>query len=245
MSSSQDAIEEAQRRLAELTALVDNRKAASAAKPWAGNLLDVVQKYAELTIDNGTNHETVRFRAWGNFNSPLNQRKIFQMPDIFFVDAGSGWNAIPVAKIKVYYSKDDAGKDDPGGKRSYGFSINDGVLGGVCRRGDRGRVARRLGVDSPDHPAVTAYLRQAVYAAHLCFLALTGTDLATSEYTNLFGKKCQPSDRYTIQKVNHCVRCARKLTAPSSIDAAFGPECQKIVFGSTETYNTRILGGKR
>ena len=249
VDTAADALVEAQRRLEQLELLVDERANRSAAKPWNGRLLDVVQKHVELTIDNGTLHETVRFRAWGQRIRGVNERRIFQRPAFFFVDIGSGWNAIPVAKIHVHYGQDD-NKQDVLTDRTYRFKPNDEITkpDTIAANTLRNRIARRLGVDANDAAGkreILAYVRKSVYAAHLCFLALTGTDLAHDAYTDFLGVHREPSDRYTIQPVTCCVRCTRKLTAPASIDAAFGPDCQKIVFGSAEAYNTRILGGKR
>lgn len=257
--SAVDAFAEAQRRLEQLELLVDERKVRSNAKPWDGSLLDLVQKYVELTIDNGSHHETVRFRAWGNLSDKLNERKTFLKPAFYFVDLGSGWNALNIARVQVYYAKDDNGEEIID-QRTYRFNLNqelvrDSRLHGRVNERMHNVIARKLGVhvDSPmglassdeAMAAVLRYTRSGAYAAHLCFLALTGTDLEQDAYTDVLGVHRQPSSKYTIQPVTRCVRCARKLTAPASIDAAFGPDCQRIVFGSTEAYNTRVLGGKR
>lgn len=68
-----------------------------------------------------------------------------------------------------------------------------------------------------------------LYAAHLCFLHLTGTDTSRVAWRDLHGVHRQPTDRYSLRPMSTCLRCGRKLTAPTSIDHALGPECRRQV----------------
>lgn len=212
-----DALAQLQLHIEKLEQRLSQEEQRSDAKPWDGRLLDVVQKRVELTIDNGSSHQTVSFRAWSRKRAP---RGIYEAPEMYWVDCAlPGVNrGVPVGVVRVYYNDDQS-------QRDYRFE------------------PKQLS-DLPQwmHQYPLAEMQ---YAAHLCYLALTGVDLAGDEYTDLMGVKRQPSDRYTIQPVERCMRCFRKLTAPSSIEAAFGPECQKIVFGNADGYHTRVLGGKR
>jgi len=212
-----DALTQLQLHIEKLEAAVQEQEQRSDAKPWDGRLLDVVQKRVELTIDNGTTHQTVSFRAWSRRRAP---RGIYETPEMYWVDCAlPGVNrGVHIGTVRVYYNDDQT-------ERDYRFEPKP--------------------LDSLPHWVHQYPVQEMQYAAHLCYLALTGTDLAADEYTDLKGVRRQPSDRYTIQPVERCMRCFRKLTAPSSIEAAFGPECQKMVFGSADNYHTRVLGGKR
>lgn len=75
-------------------------------------------------------------------------------------------------------------------------------------------------------PEVTPAL---LYAAHVCFLHLTGLDTSVHAWRDVRGVHRQPTDRYTLRPMAACLRCGRKLTAPASIDHALGPECRRAV----------------
>lgn len=78
----------------------------------------------------------------------------------------------------------------------------------------------------------------ALYAAHLTFLYLTGIDPSEQVFVDLHGRRREPSDAYSIQPVTACVRCGRKLTAPASIESAYGPECRRLIQAAPQARRT-------
>lgn len=90
-------------------------------------------------------------------------------------------------------------------------------------------------------PRGTPVSPAALYAAHLTFLYLTGIDPAAQVFLDLHGRKRGPCPEYAVQQVNCCVRCGRKLTAPASIEAAYGPECHRLVLDAQRRRHTTPL----
>jgi hypothetical protein len=164
--------------------------------------LDDVMRRVELTIDNGSRHQSTRFTAWrkGCAGKPVGE------PTLYFVDtrgASGLWS--PVAVIRVYYGSD--------GERSYRFEPPKG--------------------DPVSLPAL--------YAAHLTFLYLIGIDPGRQAFVDLQGRRREPCREYVIQPISACLRCGRKLTAPASIETAYGPECQKLVADARQRRHTTAL----
>jgi hypothetical protein len=174
-------------------------------------------KKAELTINNGTYDLTFKIKAWwkdlsttGGLDS-RGRKAAHELPDLFWMDARN-----------------------PGSR--YGYSPV-GIITPEYKPGDIPTWKFQLS-NKPDHIRVTS--PGVIFAAHLCFLRLSGVDIEQQTWTDATGRERQPTSKYEIQAVTSCMCCGRKLVKPSSIDLGFGPVCRKRIaegFG----YDTRVF----
>jgi hypothetical protein len=192
---------------------------------------------AEITINNGNHDVTIRVARW----RPKEKNNLHKKrpPKWFWVDVrdpGTTFGYTPVAVIHCDYENpeeaDRIDEDDSSDESLGSSEVKELVVPFAIPdyrfelRNDSRRTTDRA----------------VIYAAHLVFLRLSGTNLATEPWKDACGIQRDPTDRYEFQAVTSCMRCGRKLVKPSSIGDGFGPICAGIL---RTKYDTKTLKWKR
>lgn len=187
-----------------------------------GKHLAFARRTLEITVDNDDAHTTVRFKPWHEKvldarGRPQNVGLQF-LPRFFHADVKTnhrpyGWH--PVGKAMCYWPE--------------------GAVPAAP-----GEPTFRWRWDLRELAGYTASLPMA-YAAHLCFLQLTGTDIFTQPWVDAKGIERDPTDRYVFRPVVNCLRCGLELRQPSSIDVGYGEDCAAHIRAMYIKTRTRAL----